>query len=545
MSKVMEEIASWGLYIFRETDMGYTSFVFMGCLAVFFVVYFLVPQQSLKRICILFANLVFYVWAGSRDALIIVCATAVIVYLISRRMETIYSGYVEEAKNLEAKNKVSVLAGYKKKTKPYLWLALVLILGIWIFVKVCKLVDLKTVGSFRNFSLFETVIVPLGISYYTLSAVGYLLDVYWQKTKPEHNFLTLFSVMTYFPHIVEGPISKYQRLTEQMHHLPKFDYTRVCNGLQLMLWGYLKKMVIADRLSVYTTVVFAKPDEFAGVEILLAVILCTIQLYADFSGCMDIVLGISQVIGIEMDQNFRQPFFAKSAAEFWRRWHITLGNWTREYIYMPIATNSRYMRTMWQAKKKAGTYLGTLLNDMVPMFTVWLFTGLWHGSGWSYIVWGLYWFLLMILSEAAKPYFDRFITHFQIHTDRWYYRCFQMLRTFSLFAAGRMFTVAGGLAGCGILWRQLFSEARLWTLFDGSLYTHGLDQKDFYVVIIGIIILIVVDVLHERGIHIREKIAEMPLVLRWIIYLSAIFAILILGVYGSGYDAASFMYGDF
>ncbi len=498
-----------------------------------------------KVVLILIANLVFYVWAGDRASLIIIFATALIVYLTSRRMETIYQGYETESKALQPKEQTRVLASYKKRTKRYLILAMFMILAVWIATKAGKLMDLTVVGTFRDFDLFSSVIVPLGISYYSLSAIGYLLDVYWRKTKPEHNFLTLFTVMTYFPHIVQGPISKYQKLTEQMNHLPKFDYKRVCYGLQLMIWGYIKKVVIADRIAIYTSAVFTAPAEFAGVEILIAVILGVFELYADFSGCMDIVRGISQTIGIDLDENFRQPFFAKSASEFWRRWHITLGSWTREYIYMPIAVNPTYMRWIWKVKKKAGNYLGSLLNDMIPLLTVWLFTGLWHGTGLDYIVWGLYWFLLMICSEALKPLIQKFTEHFHIHTERGYYKCLQGVRTTLLFAIGRMFTVAGGLSGFTLLWKQLFSESRIWVLFDESLYTHGVDQQYFYIILVGMVIMILVDWWHEKGIKIRETISGFPLVLRWGIYFLALFVILIFGAYGPGYDASSFIYGAF
>ncbi len=545
MSEVMERIASWAEYIIRGTDMNYTSFVFMGCLAVFFVIYFLLRPQILKRIWILIASLVFYVWAGDRGSLVIILATALIVYLVSRRMETIYSGYEAETKDMTAKERMAVLPAYKKRTKWYLWLALALILIVWIYVKVGRFLDWGVVGTFQNFSLFRSVIVPLGISYYSLSAIGYLLDVYWQKTKPEHNFLTLFTVMTYFPHIVEGPISKYSKIIGQMNNLPKFEYNRVCYGLQLMLWGYIKKMVIADRLAIYTGAVFGDPNAFAGMEVLIAVIFSVFQLYADFSGCMDIVCGISQVIGINLEQNFRQPLFAKSAAEFWRRWHITLGAWMREYIYMPISTNPRFIKWIGGMKKSGRKQLSNFLKNLIPSLAVWLLTGLWHGTGMDYIVWGLYWCALIVLSTVLKPYTDQLNERMHINTEGGLWHFWQGFRTSIFFGVSRMFTVVGGLAGCGLLWQRLFTAARLWVLFDGSLFTHGLDQQDFTVAIVGIILILVVDVCHERGMKIRESIAKLPLPLRWIIYYGAIFAILILGVYGSGYDAASFIYGNF
>ncbi|MCD7765579.1 MAG: hypothetical protein LUH53_03550 [Lachnospiraceae bacterium] len=541
---MLEHFFATMAYIINGIEMGYNSVFFLGGVLIFLGVLYLLRGRA-RTVWILLMNLIFYVWAGGRAGLAVILATCVIVYMTGRRMETIYAGFETEKKGLTPKEQMGLLNCYKKRTRRYLWLALFLIFGAWAAVKAGKLCIGQTTDSFREMIAGKGIIVPLGISYYTLSSAGYLLDVYWRKTKPEHNFLDLFTVMTYFPHIVQGPIGKYNRLTGQLKNLPKFDYERVCFGLQLMLWGYIKKLVIADRLALFTSTVFAEPSNFAGTEIFLAVVLCAIELYADFSGCMDIVGGISQAIGIELDVNFRQPFFAKSAAEFWRRWHITLGTWAKDYIYMPIAISPTYMQWTWKLKKSTESFFSSLLKELLPLLLVWLFTGLWHGTGYGYIVWGLYWFALILLSHAVKPLTDRFLKQFAIQTDRPLYRACQSIRTFFLFVIGRMFTVAGGLQGCWLLWKQLFAESRIWTLFDGSLYKHGVDRKYFYVVLIGMILMFCVDFWHEKGIRIRKTIAGLPLPLRWALYLTAMFTIVIFGVYGIGYDAASFIYGAF
>ncbi len=532
-------------YIIEGTEMSYTSIVFV-CLAFLLLgVLFLLRNQTAKMVCILLASLGFYAWSGGTAGLCIILLTALIVYVISRRMETIYTKYDSEKVSLSKKEAASILKGYKKRARRYLYLALLLTVGVWIYVKVGRLYVNETAETFRDWFLGKGILVPLGISYYTLSSVGYLLDIYWRRVKPEHNFLYLLTAISYFPHIVQGPIARYDQLIRKLRDIPKFEYKRVCFGLQLAVWGYIKKIVIADRLAMYTGTIFASPGDFAGIEILLAVVLSVIELYADFSGCMDIVGGISQAIGIDLTVNFKQPFFAKSASEFWRRWHITLGDWTRDYIYVPITVNAKYRRFFRDLSKKVGSYLGQLLSILSPMLLVWLFTGLWHGTGWDYIVWGLYWFVLIIISIAARPLCDKICSSLKINRERKYWKAFQCIRTSIYFGIGRMFTVAGGLAGCGVLWRRLFSEARLWTLFDGSLYTHGLDQKDFYVALVGIILMLLVDIWHEGGTKIRETIAAQPLPIRWVIYIGALVTIAVFGIYGSGYDAASFIYGAF
>lgn len=304
-------------------------------------------------------------------------------------------------------------------------------------------------------------------------------------------------------------------------------------------------MVVADRLVVYTSEIFSSPGNYAGVEIFLAMIFSTIQLYADFSGCMDIVRGISQVVGIDLDVNFRQPLFAKNSQEFWARWHITLGTWSKNYIYLPIALNPRFMKLLNRLKKDGKRRLSSFIQAFCPLIAVWIFTGLWHGTGLDYIAWGLYWCTLMTIAKESRGMSDSLITMLKIKQDGPVYRIFQSVRTSLLFAVGRTFTVAGSLTGFIIIWKQMFAEHRLWVLFDGSLYTHGLDRKDFYVALFGMALMFLVDILHERGISIRAYIAEQKLLIRWIIFYGAIIALVIFGVYGPEYNAASFVYGAF
>lgn len=527
-----------------QLELSYNTVGFVVFLFLFLSAFLLCKHNVTKNVIILMTSTIFYAWNGL-ETLGVIGVTAMIVYFATMAIEKIYGTYENATEGRSPKEKVLIFSEYKKRAKKYLLVAFVLIIGYWISVKVGKFIYLENVENGVETVHVGSIIVPLGISYYTLSAVGYMLDVYWRKTEPEHNFFYFFSAMIYFPHIVQGPISKYQKLINQMKELPKLNYERICHGLQLMLWGYIKKMVIADRLVLYTATVFAEPDKFAGVEIVLAIVLCVIQIYADFSGCMDIVGGISQVVGIELDRNFRQPFFAKNAQEFWARWHMTLGQWTKEYIYLPIAMDARFIKYTKGMKKSGKVWIASFIKAFCPLLAVWLFTGLWHGTGIDYIIWGVYWCILMTLGKELKPLLDRLVVFLKIDTERRYFRTWQTIRTYIIFAIGRTFTVTGSIIGCGVLWKQLFAEHRVWTLFDGSLYTHGLDQKDFYVALLGIMVIFVVDYMHEQDISVRAMIARQPIILRWLVYYSAIFGLLIFGMYGPGFNAVSFAYGAF
>lgn len=505
--------------------MTYNSLAFLFFFAIFISVYLLMPSVRMRQAVILLGSLTFYCLAGSPLLLLLVVLGTLVVYACSRRMESIYAGFEQEKQGMTPKEAAVLFASYKKRSRKYLMAALIALLGFLIFVKVAKLVQLPG------------ILVPVGISYYTFSSVGYLLDIYWKKTKAEHNFAMLLLCVIFFPHIVLGPISRYPRLLGQMKELPGFDYTRVCFGLQRMLWGFFKKMVVADRIARYTTVVFDSPQSYVGVEIVLAIFLCAIELYADFSGCMDIVCGASQTMGVTLDENFKHPFFATSAAEFWRRWHITLGTWFKDYVYMPIAMNPWFMKMVGKLRKKYGNKAGQVVSSAVPLGIVWLLTGLWHGTGMNYVVWGIYWGVLIILETAFPVKKSK-------EQKQNLFRLLRMLRTFLLFCIGRMLTVTGTISGFFVLLRRIFAASGLHAFTSGSIFTYGLDLPNFVVVAIGILLIWIVDILQER-LQLRVRIAAFPLPVRWLIYYGACVILLIFAGYGSAYDATSFIYGAF
>ena len=294
----------------------------------------------------------------------------------------------------------------------------------------------------------------------------------------------------------------------------------------------------------YTQAVFGNLPEYGGVEVVIAVLFSGIQLYADFSGCMDIVIGVSQIMGIQLESNFRQPFFSKTASEFWTRWHMTLSAWTKAYIYLPIAMSPNFMKLIKNLKKLKLKWLSSFINSFVPLIAVWLFTGLWHGTGTDYIMWGMYWCAMMTISNETSFIVDKLGKLLHIDTTKNYFRYWQYIRTYIIFVIGKCFTAAGGLTGFIAIWKSILSEHKLWVLFNESLFQHGLDRKDFYIAVVGIIVILLVDLAHEKGAKIREAIAEVPLPVRWCIYGSNYNCCCVWYVW-SGFDASSFAYGEY
>lgn len=524
--------------------MQYNTLTFLVFFTAFLLLYLASPFKRLRKLILLAGNIIFYSYGTDYTTLIILLWTSLIIYLISFIMHWIYQGYERRTADFDRKKKQKLLSRYKMFTFPFLLIGLAAVLGVLVYTKVGGLFGWERVESLRDFT-FGKLLVPLGISYYTFSGTGYLLDVYWRKAKWEKNPINIFLAISFFPSVVQGPINRWPKLFEQFNNLPGFNYDRVCFGLQRMIWGITKKLVCADRLSLFSTEIFTNLQNFAGVEVICAVLANALAIYADFSGCMDIVIGAAETMGITIDENFRQPFFAKDCAEFWRRWHITLGTWFKDYIYMPIAMWKPFMKFCGFFRKHKMKRLGTIIGTAVPLLITWFLTGLWHGTGEDYIVWGFYWGILILLETIFAPEFKKLRELLKIHPDSFGLKLFKMIKTFLFFCIGRMLTATGTIEGFFYTVQRIFADSKLWVLINENIYTHGLDRRNFHVVLITLVLMWVIDFMHERGIQIRAKIARQPLLLRWIIYLGLIVFVIIYGMYGSAFDTSNFAYGAF
>jgi len=457
-----------------------------------------------------------------------------------------------EQENLDKEQKKVLKDKCKRKCKRALITALFITLGILCYTKfgnglfeiVRNMIDIIGVQSFETKKI--SIIVPLGISYYTFSSIGYVLDVYWCRYGAEKEFFKYLLYILYFPHILQGPIARYNKLAPQLITGHKFDYKQMCFGIQLMLWGYFKKMVIADRLALFVNTVYGTGSNQKGFIILIATFFYAIQLYTDFSGCVDLAIGMSQILGIKLDNNFRQPYFSRSVEEFWRRWHITLGSWFKDYLYMPVSVSKPVKKWSKKAKDKWGNQSGKKVIMIVSLSIVWLATGIWHGTGWDYVLWGMWNGSIIIGSTLLEKKYMLLKQKLQINEQAYGWKAFQMIRTFIIVGIiPRIFTRAGSVSRGFEIIKNMFSEFNIWVFFDQSLYQYGLDSKDFWLAICSIILLIAVSILKERGIQIRESIAQRNIVIRWIVYYVAFISIIIFGMYGPGYSASDFVYMKF
>ncbi|NBJ92676.1 MBOAT family O-acyltransferase [Parablautia muri] len=528
--------------------MGYLSFnslPFIVFLIVVISIYYVYPEKC-RWVILLISSVMFYSFAGI-EMLPFIISTSVIVWYASYKIDCVYkeADSLAEEKQLKGKEKALMMAPFRRKCrKRFLIPALIVVVGLLCYCKFAKMLVEGIVELAGGGEISMKVIFPLGISYYTFSTIGYLLDVYWGGQKYIKNYFKFALCVFYFPQIVEGPISKYSRLILEFEKKHPFDFKKICFGIQLMLYGYFKKMVIADRLVLFTSEVYGNIESYEGLTILIAMIFRLFYMYMDFSGCMDIVLGVSQMFGVELDKNFNHPFFSKSLAEYWRRWHITLGTWFRDYIYLPLLTSQWLKKCLIGIKNKFGIKIAKYAGTAIALMAVWILTGIWHGTGWNYVIWGIYNGTIIVISSFSSNLYKRVSMKLHIDTESTGYQRFQMLRTFVVRLSANLFLAANTLEGFNIFLKQLFKRFNPWILWDGSLYKMGLDHKDFCVVFLGLLFVWRISILQEQG-SVREKIANYNIVLRWGIYYIAIFSIIILGMYGIGYDASAFVYAQF
>lgn len=505
--------------------MSFVSFEFIGFVFALIFLYYMVPMKV--RPYVLLIGSVFFYYQSGWQGLVFLGVAALITYT---------SGLA-----------INTLRSFAHKQEGAFAVLIISLLFLFVMLLYAKIGDqlMEAFGQvLQGEAITFSTIVPLGISYYTFAAVGYLLDIYWKKDQPEKNPFKLILYLCYFPQILQGPIPKHKRLAPQLNEGHRFDYERVCFGLQRAVWGFFKKLVISDRLAIMVNYVFGNYLDYSGLIFLIGLAGAVFQLYTDFSGCMDIALGVSEVFGITLDENFKRPFFATSAAEFWRRWHISLGAWFKDYVYMPLSTAPWVMEVGKFFRKHISKSAGRNIVTTIPLLVVWILTGLWHGTGLDYVVWGLYWGGIIILSTWLAPVYRKLNKRFGLSDDLRWWRIVRQLRTFVIYMVGRLLTLPGNLLTSRWIGRKIFIF-NPWVLFDETIFKLGWDEKDARVAIIALLILWLVSILQERGVPIRKTVAAWPLPLRWLFYYGAIFSVLIFGIYGRGVSASAFAYMNF
>ncbi len=515
--------------------MSITSFYFLALILIGALLYYILPK-TLQWVELLAMSLIFYFTVATPYTFIWLLLSTISAYVATM----LYAHCVESGKG----KRLAIIAGI---------LAVLLSVGLWALLKAsniwgrcCSIIGLvipifaKIPRKINSFGL----VAALGMGYYTLQIIGYILDCYWGNVKVQKNPLKLLLFVCFFPQMTTGPISRYQQL-ESLYEKHKFSYQNMCFGAQRILWGFFKKLVLAERVGIIVNGIWASLDTYTGLWRWVALLLFPIQMYADFSGCMDICLGAAEIFGIKMPENFRVPFFSKTVQEFWQRWHITLGSWAKDYVLYPLLKSSPMVKFGKFTRKKFGKKLGKFMATALGMLVLWIVMGIWHG-GMKYIVGvSLWYWILLMMGELLSPYLKKVTQFLNIPEDSFSWHLFQSVRTYMIYAIGAVFFRAPGTHSGITFLQELCSKWNPWIFFDGSILKLGVTHQDLNIILFAILLLIIAEILRERYGHARDWIAGQILPMRWMIWIGLFVFVLIFGKYGPGYDAVQFIYQDF
>lgn len=532
-----------------DTMTSYFAVIFLvAFLPICIIVYSIIPQKT-KKYFLLFASMVFF-WLVSGQ---------LIVYLILTIMSVHYFGIWLD--RIQGKRNAAVKAAPKEERKALkkvflhqsrlvLLFAAVIHIGVLLVIKYSPFftTNVNNLFALLNVPLqldIPSYIMPIGISFFTLQAISYLFDVYRGLIKADDNIFRLALFMSFFPQIVEGPICRYGQTADQLWNVKQIEFENLKLGAQRILFGLMKKLVIADRLNPLIKEVFSNYSNYQGGIIAIAAVCYTIQLYMDFSGTMDAVMGIAQIFGVTMPENFQRPFFSKSISEFWQRWHITLGTWFKDYIFYPVTMSKPMKNLTSSARKKLGNHFGPLLAGSVALFCVWFCNGLWHGSAWNYIFFGMYHFAFILAGNIISPAVTATNKKLHINADCFAYRTMQMVRTTILVIIGELFFRAEGLKDGLAMFGKMITDFSFSTLDSTLMDKLKIDVQDIIIVAVALVIIFVISVLNEKGINIRLSLKKKNIVIRWGLLYALIMFIVIFGAYGKGYVPVDPIYANF
>lgn len=478
--------------------MTYISITFYMFVLAALLLYYILPLQY--RWLVLLGGSVFFYWRvmGTWMAMAIILLTVLAAY---------GAGLL-----LERQRKKGILAA-----------AILLMIFPWFFVKNGNYV--LEILLHRN---PVDWVVPVGISFYTLQMISYLADVFMGRITAQKNPARFLLYAIFFPQIVQGPIPRYDRLAGQLYEGHRFDERMVVGGFYRILWGFFLKLMIADRAARYVNWVYDLDHEYVGCYVLVAGILYSIELYADFAACISISKGVANLFGITLADNFHHPYLAVSVKDFWRRWHMSLSEWLKDYVYIPLG-GSR--------KGKIRTYINLTLTFLV--------SGIWHGAGLRFIVWGLMHAAYQIIGQLTQKLQRKAARALGLEkspgASLWIRRIWTFLCVMTAWIIFRAESLRKGLQMLG----SMFQVKNIWIFTNDALLLQALDWKEWVVLAASVLILFVVSLKQEQGVSFSELVFRQPVSVRWGLYLAAIFGIMTYGVYGMGYDAQAFIYGGF
>ena len=506
--------------------MVFSSMTFLfAFLPVVVLVYMLSPKQ-MKNAILLIASLFFYAWGEPRNILLM---------LLSIGINYVFGRIIEADRASQSKMRVWNL-GFA-----VLWN--VLILGIFKYVSGIS----QTLHAMLP-SLIPVVKIalPIGISFYTFQAISYLVDVYRGTTRAQNNLINFALYIAMFPQLIAGPIVRYEDVEQQIRSR-KVTIAGFGVGCEFFIRGMVKKVLFANLLGqIFVRIQALSNVQSSMVTAWIGAILYTLQIYYDFSGYSDMAIGLGRMFGFRFPQNFNYPYIAESITDFWRRWHITLGAWFKDYIFYPISLGTHFQKFSQNCRKHMNRYYAATIPGIFALFAVWFGNGIWHGAEWKYIIYGLYYYVIMVLGMLLEPAFVSFCSKLNIDRNASWYHTMQVVRTFILVNIGMLIfrskDIKTAITMLGSVFQPWHGKSNFWQL---AFNRGGLFKLDFLLIAFSVILLYFIGKKQENGHSIRELILAQPLPIRWAIYIIPIVLIIIAGAYGPGWGVADFIYAKF
>ena len=520
------------------------SYTFVALWMLTFALYYLVPKK-VQQYILLAASVIFYV-IGLRGFPLGLLFTGITTYGCGLYLkDNLRREKAAIGACADKESKKALKTTFQKKRKWIQVLYIVCNLGLLLFYKYAVIILPFMEGlTGLRIGFLEQVMMPLGISFYTLTAISYVVDAGRENCEVETNFLKILLFLAYFPAVTQGPFNRFDKMKEQFEREHEFQYDRMLRGIQRFVWGAFKKLVIADRIGIFVDRVYGgEAAAVAGSVYACATVLYMLQLYADFSGYIDMAAGVSESFDIVLPENFKRPYFAKSVAEFWRRWHITLGTWFKDYVMFSFVMSGPGRRINKACKNKWNG-MGRQVVPIIGTMLVWLFTGMWHGRTSAYMLWGVYYGLIMSVSLVLEQRYAVWKEKLRIKDGKvWSF--FQMARTWLIVFAADVLIRSASLTQAGAVFSAFLTRLKPGALLSGEITSYGLSKYDFMLLAVVLLIWLMVSLLEERGEDVRTYLACRPAVIRWAFYYGIVLLLLVTGIYGGGYDTAVFMYQSF
>ena len=522
--------------------MSFVSAVFPLFLILSALAYYLIPRRF-RWLVLLIASFVFYLFGGVKT----------VGFLLFTILTTWAAGLGLEALNAKRKGaSKEVQARIKRQKKALCALALVLNFGMLFLLKYLDSTASVLANVLGRFGVSWTprrleLLLPLGVSFFIFQTLGYVIDQYRGKYPAQRNPVKFTLFAAFFPQMVQGPISRYDELGPQLLEGSDFDAENLRSGIQRILWGYLKKMVVADRAAVLVNSFFANHEAYGGAMVLFSMLIYCVQLYCDFSGGIDVAIGAAELYGVRLAENFQRPIFATSLAEYWRRWHITLGTWMRDYVFYPLSLSKPFGRLGKWARKHIGGKLGKIVPTSLATFIVYLLIGLWHGANFRYLAFGIWNGGIITASIAMKNRFFQWREALHIDQKSHVWRGVSMVRTAIIVFVGRFITRSPRFLTALSLLRRCVSPSRfrLRELLDGAALNMGLNGPDLAIIGLGTAVLLAVEIFQEYRGPVRPALAKQRAVVQWLAMLLPMAALLLLGLLRGSYIASEFIYRQY